>query len=61
MAATRNETTAPHPELLATLAQRFPHESSDQLRDRALRVIDLGEKLQREIADFWAQTPRKQP
>ena len=53
-----NETTAPHPELLRTLAQRFPHETPDELHDRALRVIELGEELKRALPAFWAQNPR---
>jgi hypothetical protein len=59
MTATRTETAQIHSELLCTLAQRFPAESPDQLRDRALRIIDLGEQLTQALSDFWAQNPRR--
>jgi hypothetical protein len=58
MNATRAEATQIHPELIRTLAKRFPAESPDQLRDRALRVIALGEELKSALTDFSAQTPR---
>lgn len=61
MTATRNETASIHSELLDTLAKRFPHESHDELRDRALRVIELSEELKLVLPEFWAQNPRENP
>jgi hypothetical protein len=58
MTASRNQSAQIHSELLATLAKRFPHESHDQLRDRALRVIALADQLKGALPDFWAQNPR---
>jgi hypothetical protein len=55
-----NETAQIHTELIRTLAKRFPHETPNQLQDRALRVIALGEKLKRALPDFWAQNPRRE-
>ena len=55
---TQTETAQIHTELIRTLAKRFPNESPDQLRDRALRVIALADQLKGALSDFWAQNPR---
>jgi hypothetical protein len=42
-----------HPELTAMLTKRFPSESPSQLRDRALKILELSDSLKKALSDFW--------
>ena len=51
---TSTKNTQISPDILATLAARFPDETPDQIADRARRVQEMCMDLQVALGEFWA-------
>lgn len=52
---TAESTTQISPEILSSLAARFPEETPDQIADRARRVMVMCSDLEQALAEFWAE------